>query len=150
MVEVRFYNNSSDNDEVHKNISQIQTAQCEIFQECSIQAPVFLVTMSDALINCNYVYVPKFHRYYYVTDMQIYDGVKVKVSCKVDVLMSFWDSFKNSSVIAERSSSNYNKYLPDNMIPFSSKMRYEVRRLPFTFTPTESGNHYLLTLGGSI
>lgn len=149
-MQINVYNNKSDNEEVHKNISSLGTYDCAIFGDMSIISPRLLITMSDNIISANYLYIPKFNRYYYITDKTIYDGNEVVLDCKCDVLMSFWDDFKGSLVIAERSSSNYDKYIPDNMIPFSTKMDYEVRKLPFTFSPTESGMHYVLTLGGNI
>lgn len=150
MIEIILYNNTSDNDEVHKHITQISSANCDIFGECSIESPQLLLSMNDNIINANYLYIPKFNRYYYITNKTIYDGSKVIINARVDVLMSFWNDMKNSDVIATRSSSKYDVYIPDNMIQFSSKLRFEYRKLPFNFSPTESGKHYVLTLGGTI
>lgn len=147
-MQVKFYNNSSDNDEVKKNISLLHTKDCKLYEDCTIQNPRLIVNMDDNIINANYVYIAKFKRYYYITKTTIKDGTIAIVDCKVDVLMSFWDSFKNSQCIALRSSSNYNNMIGDNEIVKLPTAKYVYRKLPTKFVPEDTGNNYVLTIGG--
>lgn len=145
---VNFYNNSSDNDDVKKSISAIANKDCKIYGDCSIQSPTLLVNMADGLINANYCYIPKFGRYYYITDINISDGTIAMVRCKVDVLMSFWNDFRNSQCIARRSSSRYDNYIDDPLVVKRPTSQYVFRKLPTKFTPSDSAGSYILTLGG--
>lgn len=148
MIEVKFYNNQSENAEVKKIISHIETFNCEIYEDCSIQTPTIIVPMSDSLTWANYCYIEKFHRFYYIVSSTIYDGNLVRISLKCDVLMSFWNSFSKSKCIAKRSSSSFNTSIPDNFEVFSPQP--EIKRTKDTnkFQPTSSGGCYILTIGG--
>lgn len=148
MIEITLYNNSSDNDEVHKRITSLTTRHCDIFEDCSIQRPRLKVAMGDNIINANYLYIPKFSRYYYIENMTIYDGAYVVIDARVDVLMSFWNSFKNSQCIATRSSSNYDNYIEDPEILRLPKSQYIFRKLSTAFQPSDGSGNYVMTLGG--
>lgn len=148
MIDITLYNNSSDNDEVHKRITSLTTRHCEIFEDCSIQRPRLKVAMGDNIINANYLYIPKFSRYYYIENMNIYDGAYVVIDARVDVLMSFWNSFKNSQCIAKRSSSNYDNMLEDTLIAKYPTSQYITRKFGTPFNPSDSGFNYVLTVSG--
>lgn len=148
-MQVKFYNTTSDNTEVKKKLASIKTTNCQIWGDCSIQSPSFLILMDDDLIDANYVYVPSFGRYYYITNKTITGGNKLMITCRVDVLMSFWSSFKNSPCIAKRSSSKYTRAIDDPYVLKKPTCVYDFRRLAKSFTPTDSEGHYVLIVGGA-
>jgi hypothetical protein len=149
-VIVKLYNNSSDNRVVHKSISQIGTDRtCQISDECNIVNPRILLDAPGTYLSANYMYIPSFGRYYYIRNMNILNGNQVEIEGHCDVLMSFWNSIKNSQCTAGRSSSNYDDYIDDPMVTIKDTYRTESRRLSGEFTPTADGsNHYVLTIGG--
>lgn len=147
-MEIKFYNNISDNDDVKKSITHIATFDCDIYNDCSIYSPSIIVPMSDALINANYCRIEKFKRYYYITNQTIYSGDLVKIDLRCDVLMSFWNSFSKSKCIAKRSSSHQNPNIPDECDVYKPQSKFIRRKDRTSFTPTSTGGCYILTLGG--
>lgn len=61
----------------------------------------------------NYAYIPDFGRYYYLSPpVSVRNGL-VEYTGTIDVLQSWYNDFKFSPMIASRSDSTYNKFLPD-------------------------------------
>lgn len=146
---VTFYNNKSDNRQVHKQITSIKTVVCEANDEMDIINPSIRIVYDGDIISANYMYIPKLNRYYYITNIEIPNGNILVVSGHCDVLMSFWPYIKNCQCVAGRSTSNYDEYLDDPMISIKNTYRTETRRLSGEFTPTAGGsNHYVLSIGG--
>lgn len=148
-MNVVFYNNKSDNNEVSKELTNVGSFDCELHRECSVQTPTMIVPMSDALLSANYCYIPKFGRYYYIAEMNIFSGDLVAISLKVDVLKSFWNDFKGSRCQAKRSSSKPNYNLPDETKTYKPQPKYYARKLSsMEFTPNNTTGYYVLTVGG--
>lgn len=111
-MEVIFYNCSDDPDDVPKNNkTTLATWQCDVYEDekisspLDVESPTLLVSGSSGILNCNYCYIATFGRYYYVKMEQLPDGRQL-AHCNVDVLMSFWNDFKLSNVVAIRSTSS--------------------------------------------
>ena len=149
-MQIQFYNNNSDNRVVHKRITPtVSGISIDATGEIDVFNPTFILDRNDAILLSNYMHVPKFNRYYYITEASVLNGNQIQVFGHCDVLMSFWDAFKGSPCTANRSSSNFDDYLEDDMITIHPTYRTETRRLSGEFTPTAEGsNHYVLTVGG--
>lgn len=147
---VNFYNNKSANNVVHKNIESVTEPQnCQIWDDVSIQQPVLLVDYFSNFDKCNYCYIEQFHRYYYIVDVTIYDGNKLKLSLASDVLMSFWNSFSGSQCQAKRSSSHPNWNMDDPTRVYEPQPTYYPRKLGgMEFTPSDDEGYFVLTIGG--
>lgn len=63
----------------------------------------------------NYVYIPSLRRYYFVSGVTYSKGYYY-VNLHVDVLMSFKESIKKQTVVADRSASQYRQYIDDNIL----------------------------------
>lgn len=146
-VTVKLYNNFSDPNVVHKNISLAASYTCQVTSSCSLDSPEILLNINSPLPSFNYMYIPEFGRYYYA-NVNIVNGNQMLISGNTDVLMSFWNSFRNSQCVAQRSSSHQNPELEDELMPFKAQPKYIYRRSGFAFTPSSSGGCYVLTLGG--
>lgn len=140
------YNNSSNNNVVHKSITKIKDVDLQVTDEFTVTDPIFTLARDDDYLTANYIYVPKLRRYYYAT-FKILDGGRMSCACHVDVLMSWWDGFKNSQCIAYRSSNRYNINLEDDRIVKALKPTIIYRKMGAAFTPSNV-NNYVLTLSG--
>ena len=146
-VAVTLYQNHSDPNVVYKNISSLGSVNCELTAGCTIDNPVLILDMKSNIKNFNYMYIPEFGRYYHCV-ATILNGNQMQVSGYTDVLMSFWNNFRNSQCIAQRSTSHQNPEIEDEMMPFKGQPRFIYRRSAFAFEPSASGGCYILTVGG--
>ena len=146
-VSVNLYNNYSDPFVVYKNKTLITTVNCEITESSSVDSPELLLDMRSGVKNFNYCYIPEYGRYYFCV-VTIENGNQMRLQCSSDPLSSFWDSIRTSPCIAERSTSNPNPELVDDMLPFKPQPKYIRRKMATGFTPSSSGGTYILTVGG--
>ena len=111
------YVNASDEHVLDKSITKVHDNVNVILKDdTNLINPVIIVSGSLAP-SYNYVYLTDFNRYYYVRDIT-YSQQRYYIALEVDVLMSFNAAIKSLEVIANRSSSRFNVYQPDNSIPF--------------------------------
>ena len=148
MIEVKLYQNYSDPFVIHKKLSLVDTVNCELTEVCELDAPELLLDMNETdIAKYNYCYIQTFGRYYFC-HTQVVNGNQMRIICESDPLTSFFSDYANSSCIAERSSSNYNPEMVDDLLPFKSQPFYDFRTLETGFTPSSSGGCYILTVGG--
>lgn len=94
----------------------------------------------------NYVYFPDFKRYYFITDVTIVSSGLINISCKVDVLKTYADTIKNSSVLITKST-DYNKFVNSG---YESTVQKEIESLDLPITLNEKGVNILLANQGDI
>lgn len=139
---VNFYNSKIKKNEINKTLGTPIVKTCALKNGSSIEDPVLYMEHDATLFNCNYVYIPDFGRYYFISGRELVEHTEY-ITCHVDVLKSFETDIKNSSVIATRSNFG-NKQLNDNMVIPQSDEFVEYRKLGNKFT----GETYVLILGG--
>lgn len=156
---LRLYKNSSADNVVDKSINLLHEFEEVIFkEESSFFFPVIIIggIKNDAFIDlesiakCNYFSLPKFDRYYYITDIIMKKGQCIEIHGKVDVLMSFKDDIMSSSQNTQlivRQEVKKNNYLVDSEMPLSTKK--QIIEHEFGDTLTDSGYYILATVGGA-
>lgn len=156
---MRLYKNSSADNVVDKSIKLLHEFEEVIFkEESSFFFPVIIIggIKNDAFIDlesiakCNYFSLPKFDRYYYITDIIMKKGQCIEIHGKVDVLMSFKDDIMSSSQYTQlivRQEVKKNNYLVDSEMPLSTKK--QIIEHEFGDTLTDSGYYILATVGGA-
>lgn len=78
----------------------------------SIESPT--LEIHDANIaNYNYLYIPNYNRYYFITDRESIAKDTYIVTCRVDALASFKAELLNQNVFAEYASYGYSPWLVD-------------------------------------
>lgn len=156
---LRLYKNSSADNVVDKSIKLLHEFEEVIFKEdSSIYLPVIIIggIKNDAFIDletiakCNYFSLPKFDRYYYITDIIMKKGQCIEIHGKVDVLMTFKADIMSSSQepqLIVRQEVKKNNYLVDSEMPLSSKK--QIIEYEFGDSLTDSGYYILATVGGA-
>lgn len=92
----------------------------------SVISPVFEIDYRPEFLNCNYCYCDILHRFYYIRDITIVAGKKMRISCEVDVLTTYKDTILNCTGFAVRSESAGINYVPDDKLPLHpSKVYYD-------------------------
>lgn len=146
-ITITLMNTSSAHNVVHKQMTTLKTITGTLKEDTFMENIVTNVEYFSDYYQCNYAYIPEFHRYYYVR-VELIDGAQVRLIMKSDALTSFYDGYKNSKIIAKRSSTNCNPNIVDTASPFKPQPKVIHRRTNFGFTPSSSGYCYVLTVGG--
>lgn len=145
---ITFYNNSSDIRVLNKSISQVgEPLTVQLTEEAAVEDPSFKLAMNNSIINCNYLYVTEWDSYYFIRNREILNGNELILNCHIDVLMSFKDAILNSEIIAERSASNNNAYIVDNLVGDRGTIKQYFRRVSTTPFSTET-LCYVLSVAG--
>lgn len=136
---------------INKDITIIDDVLATIKGALSVENPVLILQYkSDIQSKVNYVYIPEYNRYYFVTDIINLTGGRYELHCKVDVLMSFKDYILNLTCIVDKQSSkdNANMYLDDGSFVVQSKEFVDTINFPRGFN--DNGEFILITAGGGV
>lgn len=74
---------------MNKSPSLTISANCDIHDATDIMNPVFILAYNAAYIGCNYMYVPDWGRYYYITAVTALSGTRMQIEGKEDTLQTF-------------------------------------------------------------
>lgn len=145
---VELYTVTDDRRVVNKTLgTAVKQATCIIKEDCDLLNPEIELAYFTNIEKCNYMYIDTFHRYYYIDNMT-FSKQRVFIKAHVDVLKTYTDSVKNSTVIVRRSAekSKYWLYLDDPYFMTSADDIVEVIKFPNKDVFT--GKSFLLTVAG--
>ena len=139
---VNFYNAKIKKNEINKTLGTAIVKTCELKNGSSIEDPVLYMQHDTSLFACNYVYIPDFGRYYFISGREIAEHTEY-ITCHVDVLKTYANDIKASTGTATRSN-YYNKDIPDNMVVEIPTDKIQYRKLSQPIT----GETYICIIGG--
>lgn len=139
---VNFYNAKIKKNEINKNLGTAIVKTCALKNGSSIEEPVLYMEHDATLFNTNYVYIPDFGRYYFISGRELVEHTEY-ITCHVDVIKSFADDIKASKGTATRSNF-YNRNIPDSMALELPQDRIQYRKLSDALT----GETYICIIGG--
>lgn len=114
---VNLYTTNSNPKSLTKSLTMIGQARViSPTAQVSVLNPVLVIAHSDTLLPCNYVYIPKFRRYYFCTVSTDIAG-RIILTCKVDYLMSWADYIKSCPANIIRAEQAGVNYVVDNQLP---------------------------------
>ena len=87
-----------------------------VLREASSLIHPSITFTSDIIPTFNYVYIPIFNRYYYVTDITSIKNKLWQMSLTVDVLMTYKEALLACTGYIDRNENEYNGLIPDSMI----------------------------------
>lgn len=141
------YENKSDERVLNKSISTVATYEGYLRDESSITNPIVLIEGVFNIgnnSNANYMYLPDYRRYYYITDIIQKRANLVEIHGRVDVLMSFKDEIKNCSGIVKKQANKWNLYLDDGTLKVYQNKILITKEFPSGFTT----NNFILVTSG--
>ena len=112
-MEIILYYNDSEKIKLDKDLTQIGTIEGRLFQNTSITKPSIIFDLYTTVFSANYLYIPQFNRYYFITDVVNVSANKWQIQARVDVLTSFKSAIRENTAIIERQENEYNLYLDD-------------------------------------
>ena len=147
-MNIKIYHNYSANNKLNKTITLLIEKNVKLKNETNITRPTIILT-GDISNNMNYVYIPKFNRYYYIVDKKSINNEMYEIFLEVDVLMSFKEIILNLHCIIDKQQdlSNINKYYNDGSFIVSSKEFIKTINFPNGFN--DNGEFILITAGGN-
>lgn len=137
--EIHTYKSSAEQNRVDKtNFLTADMIISGVLREASSLIHPSITFTSDIIPTFNYVYIPIFNRYYYVTDITSIKNKLWQMSLTVDVLMTYKEALLACNGYIDRNENEYNGLIPDGMI---SLQKGEVIETNFVtnelFTETE-------------
>lgn len=137
--EIHTYKSSAEQNRVDKtNFLTAESLISGVLREASSLIHPSITFTSDTIPTFNYVYIPIFNRYYYVTDITSIKNKLWQMSLTVDVLMTYKEALLACTGYIDRNENEYNGLIPDGMI---SLQKGEVIETNFVtnevFTETE-------------
>ena len=127
-------------------------SQCRPNEPCDILSPSIVLSYVANLETYNYVYIPEFHRHYFITGISLLSGKRAVINCGVDVLHTYHTAIKNCSGTVLRSESiGKPTMIADSKLPIHTNER-TIDAINFPDTPftREVGSHFILTtIGGT-
>lgn len=133
---------------VSKTMSGIASYSGSLKNDCSIMRPTVRISGNiGSVAGANYMHIPEFQRYYYITDIRSVANNLFEVTGRVDVLKSNEADIRASNGIACRSASNYDLYLDDGNFKLHSNPNIVTHSFPAGFTYTKT-SYLLLCAGG--
>lgn len=113
---------------IHKS-SNLQNPNLIAYQlndSCNILNPSLLIDTSDMklvdyIMKYNYIYIPLFERYYYITDIVAVRNYIWQIDCKVDVLMTYNSDIIQQDGLILRNEYEQNLNIADERLPLENK-----------------------------
>lgn len=139
---VNFYNAKIKKNEINKNLGTAIVKTCELKNGSSIEDPVLYMQHDALLFACNYVYIPDFGRYYFISGREIAEHTEY-ITCHVDVLKTYGNDIKSCKGTATRSNI-YNKNIPESLALEIPQNKIQYRKLSNALT----GGTYICIIGG--
>lgn len=114
---IQIQQTTSEKNRIGKAISTLYTTEGTLRDGTSILNPV--IRLSGATIpsikNANYMYIPDFGRYYFITDIKSIRNGIVEISGHVDVLQTYSGQIRSNSAVIRRNSNSWNLYIEDGV-----------------------------------
>ena len=130
--------NSSSKEVLDKQTSTIRTVTGTLREGTSIVDPVIKIEGDlSEFTKCNYMYIPEFGRYYYVTDIKSVINNIVEFSAHVDVLNTYKDQIRSNVAIIHRQENDWNLYLNDGVFKVYQNPMVLTKAFPSGFTTQE-------------
>lgn len=143
--EVQLMNNSEELNKITKSPTLVLSLFGTLREETDIVDPEISIEYSGALTNVNYMYIPVFNRYYFITKIESIRNNLWRIYAHCDVLKTYAEGILNTEAVVARSESRYNLYLNDSMFKVYSNPRLQIANFPRKF----ENESYVLIMNGA-
>ena len=141
---ITFMNNQEELNKITKRPSSIMTLTGNLREETDIVNPVINIEYEGALTNVNYMWIPEFHRYYFITKIESVRTGLWRVYAHCDVLKTYAEGILGTPCVVARNEKQYNLMLNDSYFKVYANPRLQVANFPNKF----SGYSYVLVMKG--
>ena len=141
-MKVEFYHTADNANTVNKTLQPIKTVDI-IFRQAVNETTPFIIMNRDKLTGSNYVHIPNFNRYYFISSVDNYTANLIRINLVTDLLMTYKDDILNSTVLI--TATNTPSYFSSNL-PTQTKTIKRVVKSDITLNKESS--LILTTIGG--
>lgn len=150
--DINLYQNSAEVNRVDKGqfLVGVGTLSGALREECSMLTPS-IVYQSENVPTFNYVYIPIFNRYYFVTSLSSVSKNVWRMELNCDVLMTYKEQIFLLQGVIGRQEVDFNPLLVDNELPTQNNPIIEVIDIPsdaFDTQTSDAGHNYVITVIG--
>lgn len=141
-MKVEFYHTADNANTINKTLQPITTTDI-IFRQAVNEATPFILMNRDKLTGSNYVHIPNFKRYYFISSVDNYTANLVRINLTTDLLMTYKDDILNSTVLitATEKPSYFSSSLPTQTKTIKRVVKSDV-------TLNKENSLILTTIGG--
>ena len=143
----------SNNKKIDKDFTIVRELTCNIRGVISLLRPRLIINYYSTMVECNYMRVPEWGRYYFIDTINMIPGQRMEVVGSVDVLMSYAEQIRNLQVYAARAETMESPYFADGLQEAEVASNITVHNIAtpfFTEDFSDSSYCYLFTvLGGA-
>lgn len=124
---LNLFKNTAENERVDKTdyLESVGSIDGTLKDECQITTPQIMIYY-DGVPDFNYVQIPAFSRYYYVTEITSVRTGLWRISLNVDVLMTYKNKIKELTAVIGRQENDFNEYLNDTQVIAELKQDVEI------------------------
>lgn len=144
---IQIQQTTSEKNRIGKSISNLYTASGALREGTSIIDPVIRLSGVNvpALTNANYMYIPDFNRYYFITDIKSIRNGLIEISGHVDVLQTYSSQIRNNTAIIKRNANSWNLYIEDGLFKTYANPHIFTKEFPSGF---KDPSYVLFVAGG--
>lgn len=141
-MKVEFYHTADNANTVNKTLQPITTLNI-IFRQAVNEATPFIIMNRDKLNGSNYVHIPNFNRYYFISSVENYTSNLVRIDLVTDLLMTYKDVILNTPVLitATEKPSYFSSNLPTQTKTIKRVVKSDI-------TLNKESSLILTTIGG--
>lgn len=141
-MQILLYQNTTENNRVDKTayLTSAGTLSGALKEGTSVLNPSILIER-DALPSCNYINIPEFGRYYFITNIHSVRNKLWQLDCLVDALMTYKDQIKQQTAIIARQENSYNAKMFDPLLPVKTGRQNEYIQLADPADARFGSNH---------
>ena len=98
------------------------------------------------ILSANYMYIPLFNRYYFITDISSVANHLWRITSNVDVLMSYKNQILETNAFVARNQNEFNKDIIDNECVLTDKEEVEFIEVAVDLFNDNPETPYVLTM----
>ena len=150
---INTYHNTAEPNRVDKSsfLEAVSTLSGALRAPCSLINPSILIQQTT-VPQFNYVHIPSFGRYYFVTNITAVNQKLWQIDLKCDVLMTYKSGIHTLSAIIGRQENDYNADLNDTDLPIEKGVDVNIEEFsttPFDTTTDTAVHNYVLVVVGA-
>lgn len=142
-MQVEFYHTTDNANTINKTLNLIKKINI-VFRQAVNEEKPFIILNKDNLIGVNYIHIPNFNRYYFISNVENYTAKLVRIDLVTDLLMTYKDVILNTPVLI--TATEKPSYFSSNL-PTQTKT---IKRVIKSDVTLEKENSLILTTIGGV